>query len=114
MTNVPGLIINFLAETAIEARRLVKPGTADGQIVTASAGDVCIGVTTDIAADAGERADVTMTGIAPVKYGAAVTRGQLLKSDATGAAVPIATGDIAVGIAMMSGVANDIGSILLR
>lgn len=114
MDNKPGLIANFTAEAAIEARRFVKFSTVEGEVAAAAAGDTVLGVTTEVGANAGQRCDVTLTQIAPVIYGATVTQGQGLKSDANGAAIPVAAGDTPAGMAMVSGAAGEIGAVLLR
>lgn len=112
------LVKNFVAEAAIGKYRIVKFGTADGQVVQgAAAADLLVGVSTDIAAAINERCDVIVDGQADVEYGGAVTRGALLTSDATGKAVAAApaagVNNRIIGIAMVSGVAGDIGSVLV-
>jgi hypothetical protein len=112
----PNLIRNFLAEAAVNAFRIVKAGAADGQVLQAAAvGDKSIGVSTDIAAAINERCDVIMDGIADVTYGGAVTRGDLLTSDANGKAVTAAPGagtnNRIIGIAVVSGVLDDVGQV---
>lgn len=109
---------NFLAEAAIAAARVVKFGTADGQVVQAAAAtDLLVGVTGPIAPAINERVDVMVAGIADVEYGGAVTRGQKLTADANGkavAAAPAAGANVhVIGIAQVSGVAGDIGSVLI-
>ncbi len=104
---------SFLAEGAIAAHRLVKFGTADDAIVIAAAGaDAIIGVN-DLAVAQGEVASVVMGGVAIVEYGGTVTRGALLTSDASGRAVAAATTNRVIGVAMVSGVVGDLGSVLL-
>jgi hypothetical protein len=110
------LIKNFKAEAAIAAFTIVKHGTADGQVVPAAAvSDKLLGVTSDIAAAINERSDVILSGLADVLYGAAVTRGDLLTSDASGRAVTAApaagTNNRIIGVAMVSGVLGDIGQV---
>ena len=82
--------------------------------------------------NAGSRRNVA--GIAEVVYGGAVTRGDLLTSDGAGKAVPAvrhthpenaaaayaqgadtgpATAGRAIGVAMVSGAAGDIGTVLI-
>ena len=106
----------YTATTAIGARRLVKFGAADGAVVLAAAAtDLIIGVSTDIAADAAERCDVLMVGnIGEVVAGGTVARGDLLTSNASGAAITTVTaGNRYVGIAEVSGVAGDIISFIV-
>lgn len=112
----PGLIRNFKAEAAIGKYLIVKPGAADGQVLqAAAAADKLIGVTTDIDAAINERCDVIMDGIADVIYGGAVTRGDLLTSDANGKAVAAApaagANNRSIGVALVSGVAGDVGQV---
>lgn len=115
MSNI-ALARNFKAEAAIAANTIVKLGSADGQVLTAAAAtDKLLGVTTDIAAAINERCDVILSGVADVIYGGAVTRGDLLTADATGRAVTAApaagVNNRIIGIALVSGVANDVGQI---
>ena len=110
------MIKNFKAEGAVAAFTVVKPGTADGQVLAgAAATDKLLGVSTDIPAAIGERCDVILSGLADVVYGGAVTRGDMLTSDATGRAVtaaPIAgVNNRIIGMAVVSGVAGDIGVV---
>jgi hypothetical protein len=112
----PDLIRNFKAEAAIAAYRIVKAGAADGQVAQAAAvGDKSVGVSTDIAAAINERCDVILGGVADVQYGGAVTRGDLVTSDANGKAVAAAPAAGAnnriVGVALVSGVLDDIGQV---
>jgi hypothetical protein len=110
---------NMVAEAAVLANRIVKFGTADGQVVqAAAAADLLIGVASrDFDAAIGERIDVMTHGIAAVKLGGAVTRGQPVTSDANGkgiAAAPAAGANArVVGIAMASGVLDDVIDVLL-
>lgn len=110
----PSTVRNFTAEAAATKYRIVKPGTADGQILQAAGpSDKLIGITTDIDAALGERCDVILGGIADVEYGGAVTRGDPLTSDASGRAVTAApaagTNNRIIGFALLSGVLGDIG-----
>ncbi len=114
MNNKPGLIAAYTAVGAMAAHRFATFGNADDKVTQATAGAAIQGVTTDATAVDGERVDVILTGIAPVTYGAAVTRGQRLKSDATGRAIPADAADPSPGIAQVSGVLGDTGAILLR
>lgn len=106
---------NGVAGAAIEPFRIVKFSNADGKYVQSSAAtDLHVGVSESIAAADGERIDVCRIGIAAVQYGGTVVRGQKLTSDAEGKAVAVTKdGDQVIGIAEMSGVAGDIGAVLL-
>lgn len=115
--NNPGLIKSLLAGAAIAAHRIVKFGDADNKVVQASAAtDALIGVT-ELGAENGGVCSFVVEGIAVVEYGGTVTRGQLLTADASGkavAAAPTATNTVRViGIAMVSGVSGDLGSVKL-
>lgn len=83
--NNPGLIKNFLAGVVLAARRFVSFGADDNTVILAAGKG--IGVTTEIGAGIGERADVVMSGVAEVEYGGTIVRGQSVTSDAEGKAV---------------------------
>jgi hypothetical protein len=112
-----GLAKGFRAGAAIAAKRIVKFDSADTTVIQgAAATDSLIGVA-DLAASSGGDVDVIMSGVAIVELGGTVTRGGLLTADANGkavAAVP-ATGvnNRVIGIAMVSGVSGDLGSVLI-
>lgn len=114
-----GLTKNYVAGAVIAAYRIVKFGANDAEVLQAAAAtDLLVGVTDRAYPEAaGERVEITRTGIAEVEYGGAVTRGQKLTSDATGraiAAAPAAGANVQViGIAEVSGVLGDIGSMLI-
>ena len=116
---IPGLTTNHTADGAIAAYRIVKFGAADGNVAQAAAStDLAIGVTDRLAAAvAGDRIDVIRSGIAEVEYGGNVTRGQKLTADADGKAIAAApaagVNAQIIGTAEVSGVAGDIGSLLV-
>jgi hypothetical protein len=115
----PILIKNFTAEEAVEPRRIVKFGAADGEVLhAAAASDLSIGVTDTLGAEEGGRVDVVRVGIADVEYGATVARGAKLTSDSTGRAVAAAPSSGAnaqiIGTAELSGVVGDIGKVLIN
>lgn len=108
-----GLTKCYTAEGAINANRIVKVGAADyGVLQAAAVGDKSIGISTEIDAASGERVDVVLAGIADLKLGGTVARGDLLTSDATGQGVTAApaggTNNRIVGMAIISGVTGDI------
>ncbi len=112
-----GLAKTLIAGAAVAARRIVKFGSADTAVVQAAAAtDLSIGVA-DLGAASGEYCDVIIDGIALVEYGGNVTRGQLLTADADGKAIAAAPAGGAnarvIGVAMLSGVSGDIGSVRL-
>lgn len=110
---------NMVAEAAVLANRIVKFGTADGQVVQAAAAtDLLIGVASrGFDAAIGERIDVMTHGIAEVKLGGNVTRGQPVTADANGKGVAAAPAGGAnarvIGVAMASGVLDDVIDVLL-
>jgi hypothetical protein len=116
----PTLILAYTAAAAIAARTIVKFGANDGVAAQATAvTDASIGVSTDISAAQGETVDVQRSGVVPVVYGAEVTRGMPLTAGAGGKAIPAVNvgseGDVIriIGIAEVSGAANDVGSVLI-
>ncbi|MFA5825837.1 MAG: capsid cement protein [Gallionellaceae bacterium] len=131
----PILIKSGKAEGAIAAHRIVKFGAADGGVLQASAAtDAMFGVSAELSALTGERCDVIKLGDADVEYGGAVTRGDELTADADGKAITAtrhthtentaaayaqnaATGTATlpriIGVANVSGVLGDIGSVAI-
>lgn len=108
-----GLTKSYTAEGAISANRFVKVGAADyGVLQAAAVADKIIGISTEIDAATGERTDVVHEGIADLKLGGTVARGDLLTSDATGqgvVAAPAAGTNNRIGaMALISGVIGDI------
>lgn len=113
--NNPGLIKSLYAGAAIAARRIVKFGADDLHVIqAAAAADSSIGVT-DLGAETGDACSFATDGIAIVEYGGNVTRGALLTADSSGraiAAAPAAGANARViGVAMVSGVSGDLGSV---
>ncbi|MCA1381293.1 capsid cement protein [Bradyrhizobium sp. BRP23] len=108
-----GFTKSYTAEGAISANSIVKVGANDyGILQGAAATDKLIGITTEVAAVLGERADVVLEGIADLKLGGAVARGDLLTSDATGQGVTAApaagSNNRIIAMALISGVAGDV------
>jgi Uncharacterized conserved protein (DUF2190) len=113
-----GLTKSYTAEAAIAAQRIVKVGAADyGVLQAAAVGDKLIGVSTEIDATTGERIDVIHEGIADLKIGGTVARGDLLTSDASGQGVTAApaagTNNRTIGVALISGVTGDVIPVLV-
>ena len=109
-----GLIKSFEANGAVAANRLCALNANDGEIVQASAAsEMLVGASGIVAAEDGQRVDVHLSDIADVQFGGAVSRGDLLTSDANGKAVTATAGDRAVGIALVDGVADDIAPVLI-
>src|SRR5688572_5294451 len=109
--NNPALTKQLLPGAAIAAHRIVKFGAADAHCVqAAAAGDASIGVS-DLGAPLGGVCSFITNDIAVVEYGGTITRGAMLTSDADGKAVVSTAGQRVIGIAMISGVAGDLGSV---
>ena len=114
--NIPGLTKAYIAEAIIAPYRIVKHGTADDKIIQSSAvGDAHLGITTSLPAAIGEHVDVIKSDTANVEYGATVTRGAPLTSDAVGRAVvatpAAAANNRIIGFAEVAGVVGDIGQV---
>jgi hypothetical protein len=118
MSNNILLTKSFNAGGALLANSIVKAGANDYDVLQgAAATDVLIGITTEVASNSGERADVIMIGIADLKINGVVARGAQLTSDATGlgiSAAPAAgSNNRIIGTALISGVAGDIIPVLV-
>lgn len=125
---------NFTATGAIGAQLIVK-ANADGTISVAGAPtDALLGVNAEVALANGDHGDVIMAGIADVVFGGTVTAGQLLTANASGQAVPAtrhthtentaasytqnattgpASAGMVIGVALVNGVAGDVGQVLI-
>ena len=115
----PRLMKSYNAEGVIGPFLIVKYGANDfGVLVAAAATDKLIGVTREFGASANEPVDVTHDGIANVKLGGTVARGDFLTSDASGQAVTAApaggVNNRIIGIARQSGVIGDVIEVLLE
>jgi len=118
------LVKNRVADGTIYQNRFVKEGTTgDGYALQAAASsDLIIGVsalptntTTPNYALVGVRLDIQHVGIADLLIGGAVTRGQLLTSDADGKGVAVSAAGQRVGaMALQSGVTGDIIKVLVQ
>jgi hypothetical protein len=114
-----GLIKSYNAGGAITAFSIVKPGSNDYDVVLGAAGaDKVIGVTREFAAASGEPVDVIHDGIANLKLGGTVTRGDLLMSDGSGfgivASAGAGTNVRVIGAAIISGVSGDIIPVMVE
>lgn len=113
----PELFLSYTAGAAISANRFVKFGANDRTVVQAAAATDAIMGVSDLAAASTETVDVCLSGVFPVVYGGTVTRGDLLTSDSTGRAIvaaPAAGVNHRIGgVAMVSGVVGDLGSVRL-
>lgn len=108
------LTLAFMAASATLAYHVAAHGDEDGETKMADGSGPLLGVFSDIDDDIGDHVDVHMQGVAPVIYGGTVARGDELTADAqsraitrTDPATPL------LGKAMVSGVENDRGSVLL-
>jgi len=104
---------SYQAQGAVGAYLIVKPGTADGAVALATAAtDLLVGTSDSLAKADGEMVDMGVGHVHEVKLGGAVTRGQKLTCDANSKAVAAAPGAGAnvhiIGVAEMSGVADDV------
>lgn len=113
-----GLTKSYTAEGAISAQRIAKVGANDwGALQGAAVSDKLIGITTEVDAASGDRVDVIHEGIADLKLGGTVARGDLITSDASGQGVTAApsagTNNRIVGMAIVSGVSGDVIPVLL-
>lgn len=103
--------------SAVVKFRIVKRDTADDLVIHAAAvGDAMFGVAQHDAA-IGARVRLNMYGIVEVEFGGTITQGDQITSDASGRAVVAApalgVNNRVIGIAMVSGVLNDIGTVML-
>lgn len=115
------LIKNYEQEEAIALYKIVTAGTADDQVKHADdSAEVIIGVANDytlsqaVNSAIGKRVDITRLGLAEVKLGGAVSRGDLLTTNASGLAVKVTDNMVNaatifyLGFAEADGVENDI------
>lgn len=111
-----GMIKTFETDTDIESRKVVTFGAGNRKATLATAvANPLIGVTTDIGTQSNGRVDVIMGGTALVKSGGTIVRGEKLTTDATGNVIAVSAGtDRVIGIAMESGVADDVISVLIN
>jgi hypothetical protein len=113
----PTLIKSYVAEAAVLPYRVVKFGSADGQVVqAAAAADASFGIADNLGqGTAGSRVDVAVDGIAEAEAGAAVARGALLSVDSSGRVITAAASAGAnvrvIGVAMSA--AGAAGEIIL-
>ncbi len=114
----PTLTRSYVAGGAIAAYRIVKPHSADGQVVQAAAAtDYLMGVTRDLGPASGEIVDVVKAGVTEIEFGGTVTRGGPVTADANGkavAAAPSAGSNVRIiGFAEVSAVSGDIAAVLI-
>lgn len=102
-----------VAQAAVAAFLIVRPGTADHTVVPAAAAtDLLIGTADGLDKASGEIVDLDLRPIAEVRLGGNVTRGQPITSNAAGkgvVAAPAAGANVRIiGFAMRSGFAEDV------
>lgn len=115
---IPELVRNYTAGADVAANLIVKMGADDTHVVAAAAAtDGAVGISTNINVANGQPCDVIHGGIADVKAGGAIARGDLVTADAAGKAVTAAPGagvnNRIIGVALASAVANDIIPVLV-
>jgi len=120
----PLLTLAYNAGGTVKPNRFVKFGSANRTIVQAAAATDAIfgvsdGVTTGyLNASTGMTVDVHVTGPVRIVYGGTVTRGDLLVSDSDGRAITAApaagVNNRTGGVALVSGVVGDVGSVLIN
>ncbi len=116
----PGLTKAYDAVAAIPAYHLVKPsGVNDGEVIPASGPtDAIMGISSNVDAAIGQRADVVHSLSAELVAGGPIADGDPVTSDANGCgvkAVPAAgVNNRIVGFALMSAVVNDIIPVLIK
>ena len=105
---------SFKAGAAIGARKIVQIASDGDAEPAVAATTAMVGVSGSRAVKAGETVEVAIAGIAEVKFGAAVDEGNWVKADANGDAIPVsADRQGTVGICVVGGADNDIGSVLI-
>lgn len=115
----PGLTKNYTTDEAIGAHLIVKAGSADFYIGLADAAtDAIIGVSELGGTAAGDNIDIIHGGIATVKLGGTVSRGDYITATTNGlgvAAAPSAgTNNQVVGKALQAGVTGDEIDVLIN
>lgn len=100
------------AEDFKEKRYTAVNFNEDGKVVSATAGGASVGIIYE-PNNIDEPAQVVVHGAAYAVYGADVEAGQELEVGTDGKLVPLTTGK-AVGIAAVSGAADEIGTVLLK
>lgn len=111
-----GLIKSYTAGSAIAANTLLKFGADDRTMVPAvAATDLIVGVADGYAIATGQMVDCIMDGIAMVKAGGTITRGQPITANASGQGIAstAAAGARIVGFALASAVSGDLFPVQL-
>lgn len=96
------------------AYTIAKPGADDDTFsLAAGATDALLGIFQHTTTTAGDAVRIMLSGISPIVYGGAITRGDPLTSDASGKGVKAVAGQNIIGYASISGVLNDIGYCII-
>jgi hypothetical protein len=96
------------------AYTIAKPGADDDtHSLAVAATDKLVGVFQHTTSAADERIRLMLEGISEVKLGDTVTRGDRITADSAGKGVTAVAGQNSIGMAMKSGVANDLIPVLL-
>jgi hypothetical protein len=85
----------------------------DGQVDGAGDGAAAIGVLQNAPDAAGKVAEIAISGVVKVVAGATIDEGNLVASANDSEAIPAATGDVVLGIAMTGGDAGELVEVLL-
>ena len=109
--NNPGLIKSCDAAGEVDIYQLVSVN--DGVATRATGPTVPVVGVALHHAEAGQRVDVVMSGIAEVKLGGAVSAGDKIAANADGNAAAAGAGDRYLGIALSAGVEDDVVGVLL-
>ena len=87
-------------------------------LVAAAITDTLLGVLQNKPTQTGEAPTIMVQGISKVSYADNITAGDLIGTDSSGEAIKIAEGagtiDGVLGIALVTGVNGDVGTVLLR
>jgi hypothetical protein len=110
MSTTNSLFRARVAEGAVLAYRIVKPGVGPNSCLTATlATDPLLGTSDELDHVTGEMVDVACDQVPKVRLGGVVPAGAWLTSDATGRAVATNTvGQQIIGRAEIAGVADDV------
>lgn len=110
MSTLNSIFRSRIAEGAVGAYRIVKPGTAAMSCLQATAAtEKLLGTSDELAHVTGEMVDVALDVLPKVVLGGTVAAGDWLTSDANGKAVATTTAtQQVIGRAEIAGVADDV------
>lgn len=92
---------------------IVKRGTNEDDVAKATAASDDLWGVTQTRADDNTTIRVCFAGSCFVSYGGNVSQGNRLTANSSGQAIAASSGDKIIGVAMIDGVANDTGIVLL-